>query len=507
MPDGVPSEYASLFATAPENPRVRADDQLRPPLAMQPTTRDPSPDRMAVDGPFTPPPQHLGDPFLRPATALPLRQREAPRRATPYPRHASARPNRGPPIAPVRTPIPQYPHPAEPTYANAPRHGYVQMQDGDLHMERTPQAIPAHPNIQPAVQYAQHPHPTAPGPPAMDLDDAEDDFERTPTPNGGWREIQGKKPGWQLEGLTDAMAMGWKDTGFPRCLVATAGQGACDPDESQRRELQKNTIIKAFGFTPQIYQAQAKTTGGKRNGDPPCNLVRASYWPEIEQLLAAKCVSVRGGPTLFFFPVNPPFPSLMAVYSKPEAFGETGPQLTNAIRNRLFKPLYYDRLAALFQRDLELPKTPPTDLTPNDLTGILLNSISTKEITRIWKKREIPLVAIYCDVPTADEDTWYAVRAVFRSARLGTAITGQPVLYAEPLKCGTCRGVDHDTKICYLHSLVNWYGPGAGDRNGEEAEEEEQPTHHHHRDQRGGRGFAGRGRGARSGHGRRGSER
>ncbi|EPT01616.1 hypothetical protein FOMPIDRAFT_1048511 [Fomitopsis schrenkii] len=291
------------------------------------------------------------------------------------------------------------------------------------------------------------------------------------------------------------MATGWKDSGFPRCLVATAGQGACDPGESARRDMQKDTITKLFGFTPRILQAQAVSTSGKRNGNPPCNLVQASDWNEIRRLLLAKCVSVRGGPTLFFFPIDPPFPSLMAIFGKPEAFAESGPALATNIRSRLFKPLYYDRITTIFQRALELPGA-ATDLTPNDLAGIMLNSITTREVVRRWKGTDVPLVVIYCDVPTTNENTWHAIRNIFRGARLGTAVTGHPVLYMDPLKCGVCRGVDHDTLMCILPSLRHWFGPRPnGNSDDDNTVNEEPPASYTLNAQRGQRGLTGRGRG------------
>lgn len=494
MPDYTRSTYPQRApATSAQTPTARFEAQFPYPLSQVPL-RERSPEQMNVDPPVTPPPNHARPP-PRPASAFPFRMNEVPRRATPHPRHASARPNRGPPAA-LRMPTPQYPRPNP--YATAPQYEFPQVLHA-AHMAYAPPAAPVPHAAQAAAQ-----HPAAPAPPAQAPDEAEEGAVTTPTPNGGWKEIQGKKPNWQFEKMHDGMASAWKDSGFPRCLVAMAGQGACDPGEGPRRDIEKETIAKIFGFTPRIIQAQSATTGSRRNDDPPCNLVQADQWEEIHLLLAEKCVSVRDGPTLFFFPIDPPLPSLMAVYSKPEAFAESGPHLAHTIRSRLFRPVNYDRITAVFQRELESPDA-PNDVTPNDLAGILLNSITTKEVTRRWKGTDTPLVVIHCNVPTADEDTWFAIRNIFRTARLGTAITGQPVLYKEPMKCGTCRGVEHDTNMCYLHSLRNWYGPRANGRNDDGDDEIAAPrTRNDQRDQQ---GPTGRGRGGRGGQARRGGRR
>lgn len=445
-----------------------------------------SQDGMDIDAPSTPIQRHI-DPFQRPATTAPLHARETTRQATPLPRYASARPNFRPPTAHIHAPLPQRPSQTNNDNTNGPPRAY----DGTPHMARTPSAAPERP-------YARHPAP--PRSPDPILEEVDDVLVTTPTPQGGWKEIQGKKPLWQFEKLNEHMARAWKDTGIPRCLVATAGEGACDNGELARRNLQKEVIMRKFGFTPRIYQAQAATAGGKRNDDPPCNLVLASYPGEIKQLLDAKCVSVRGGPTLFFFPIDPPFPSLMAIYAKPEAFGTSGNRLATSIRDRLSRPLYYDRITSVFQRELELPNA-PTDLSPNDLAGILLDSITTKEATRTWRKVDTPLVSVYCNVPTTNEDTWYAIRHIFRTARLGTDLSGQPVLYTDPMKCGICRGVEHDTAMCQLPSINKWYGPLNGNKHDDDEVEE---TQQDRTTQRGHRGFAGRGRGGRPGYGHRG---
>lgn len=454
---------------------------------------------MDIDAPSTPaPPNDAFYPVQRPASAAPFLMRGMPRCATPFPRIVPARPMSQHPLPPAFAPIPRYPTPA--IRADTPHQTPMPAYDLAQH------AAYAAPNI---VMPPYHDEPEAPPldaaePPEPAFDNIDDVIDITPEPNGGWREVQGKKPKWQFENLAEKMARAWEKRTFPRCLVSTAGQGACDAEEVERRDLQKETIMKVFGFTPRIFQAQAAVTKNKCNEDPPCNLVQAARWEDIQRLVDAKCLSVRGGVTLFFFPIEPPFPSFMALFSKPEAFAANGRQLIPTIRDRLFRPTYHDRFVEVFQREEQRAETAPT-LSANERAGILIQSVTAKEVVRRWKGKNTPLVAIYCDIPTTDEDTWYEVRTLFRTASLGTDITGNPVLYTEPMKCRICRGTDHDTSMCYLQSLRNWYGQ-RGDSNAadDDADDDNHAYTHPYNEQRGKRGFRGRGRGGPSGRGHRG---
>ena len=477
---------------------------------------------MEVDAPTTPAPR--GNAPRRPASALPFpfqRASELPRRATPFPRTASARPY--PHYAPqmIRAPAPSYPHPSNardqsdvhPPWAN---HGPVAAPP--THARATPYPTIArdtplatwhrHPATPVPVQYGR-PDGIAMPPPEPDMRETqllalEDITEEeangpaiTPTPEGGWPEIQGDRPGWQYANMPGKMESSWRSRTFPHCLVATAGEGACDKGEAKRHTAQEDAILKVFGVKARVIQAHAATPTTRRNGDPTCNMLQVAYPADIQRILNEKCVSVQGGPTLFFFPAKPPPPTFMINVVRPEAFGANERDLNPVVRERMSRTTFRRRLIHIFQR--EMAKKNKTTPTAEERADAAIASVDIKLVTRTWHGEEIPLASIYCSVPSDEDETWFAVRDTFREARLGTDITGHPTPYADPMKCGTCHGVDHDTAMCKYPQLPDWNGPGGSrNRDDDEGDTEGRPQ----RDDRKRRGFRGRGRGAASGTGR-----
>lgn len=326
----------------------------------------------------------------------------------------------------------------------------------------------------------------------------EDTVDITPTPDGGWQMIQGSKPGWQYENLSSEMASAWKTRTFPRCLIMTAGEGATDPGEANHRKLQEETVARHFGFLPRVIQARAEAKSGKRNDFPLCNLLQAPSWNDIRRVLDAQCVSLRGGATVFFFPISTPHPTLMGIFSQPEAFVAQGRHLTPTIRQRLSMQTNRDGLVAAYKHEIRSTNALPA-FTAQELADATIDHVWAVEFVRLWKGEEIPLVALYCEIPSLNTTTWRNVRNAIRAAKLGTAISGHPLLYTEPLKCGVCHTIDHDTNGCYLPTLDEWFGPKRGSR-ADDADEDEGRN-----DNRGKRGFRGAGRGG-AGRGRRGGK-
>lgn len=318
----------------------------------------------------------------------------------------------------------------------------------------------------------------------------EDTVTITPTPNGGWQTIQGNKPEWQYENVDPDMAKAWKKRTFAHCLVAMAGQGATDHGEAERRTIQEKAIGDVFGFKPRVVQVRAAKPASKRNDYPICNMLQAGSWDDIRCVLEAKCISVRGGPTLFFFPREPPLPTLMAIFCKPEAFAAHGRQLIPTIRQRLSMTATRDRLITAYQREQQASNVPPA-FTAAELADDTIRNVTAEEIVRTRRGEKIPLVAIYFTLPTTKAETWSEIRGILRAARLGTAITGHPILYTDPLKCGTCHSVDHDTGMCSFAKLDEWYGPKRGLRNDDADDDDDDNANRE--EQRGKRGFRGRG--------------
>lgn len=415
--------------------------------------------------------------------------------ATPFPRGPSARPLPRPPTAPIFAPNPRH-APQPPTFQAHPT--------GELGATLAGRRRTPGPEIPPLrAGPAQNAREAPPSPEPL-LDDPSEGLviARKPT-DGDWPEIHGAKPDWQYDNIPDFMETSWKKRGFPKCLVATAGRGACDPGEAAHVTAQETTISQVFGVKARVIQAQPAVEKRKRNESPLCNMVQVARQEDIQRMLDAKCISVRGGLTLFFFPTEPDFPTLMVIVSRPKAFGTKGKDLSPVLRDRLSWPIHYNCFRAIFQKELAKVKR---SVTADELTVQMIGTVYVAEKIRHWRGEDIPLAAIYCKVPTTSVETWKAVREVFRKARLGTDITGHPYLYTKPLKCGTCHGVDHDTGMCEFPLCEEWFGPPAGSKNDDD-EDDEDETDQRGRHRRDKRGFRGYGRGGGAGSTRRGGKR
>ena len=214
-----------------------------------------APMQIDVDIPCTPL-QHHRDPH-RPLSALPFPFQCASdliRHATPYPRPTSARPMYRPQPSPIAEPSPRYPtHPIRADTPRAPQTTQTRQvrpapppftlrRDGrgGIGYEAAPEPTghDAPPLLPPAPITPLPNHPNLHAAPQPDLagiakEEEGDDLFVTPEPTGdGWPVVQGDKPDWQYSNMTDAMATSWQGRTFPRCLIAMAGEGACDPGEA-----------------------------------------------------------------------------------------------------------------------------------------------------------------------------------------------------------------------------------------------------------------------------------
>ena len=478
------------------------------------------PMQVDVDIPRTPL-QRQDDPF-HPASAFPYPFRRAsdlPRRATPFPRTASARPYQ-PRRMQVEEPTPRRPSnpillhatdapPYTQVYRNAqtppplaapatphPRLWGTERLATQGQTTHAPTTFP--PNQTTGTIFAQPPpHPTDQEQPMPDLmaiaeEEEEGDLFVTPMPAGGWPDIHGGRPDWQYENMANAMFKLWKARTFPHCLVAMAGEGACDPGEARRRTVQEDAISRVFGIKVEIVQAQAADQKRKRNDAPLCNMVQIIYPADLQRVLDAKCISIRDGPTLFFFPAKPALPTFMLNFERPEAFGTRKRNPTRIVRERMTRNAIRTRFIQIFRREMEIHGD--NDQTAEERADAMIEVTTIKLVTRVYRGEEIPLATVYCAVPTDEEDTWYAIRDAFRTAKLGTDISGHPTPYTKPMKCGICHGVDHDTSMCKFPRAPEWSGPKNDSRSDDDIDEDN-TTSAHGRNGKGKRGFKSRGRG------------
>ena len=336
---------------------------------------------------------------------------------------------------------------------------------------------------------------TAPPPDLADIaEDTEgDDIFVTPPPaETGWPDIQGHRPGWQYENMTNAMTTSWQNRKFPHCLVAMAGEGACDPGEARRRTIQADAILRVFGIKAEIVQAQVNDPKRKRNDAPFFNMVQVAYPADVRRIVDAKCISIRDGPTLFFFPAKPVMPTFMANFERPEAYGARRQNPTRIVRKRMTRNAIRAKFVQIFKREMEITKS--SEPTAEERADSTIQATTIELTTRFHKGDEIPLASVYCTVPLEREDTWLAVRDAFRTSRLGTDISGHPTLYNKPLKCAICHGIDHDTPMCKFPRTPDWCGPKADPRRDDDAEDDDADAAFN-RGGKGKRGFKGRGRG------------
>ena len=188
-------------------------------------------------------------------------------------------------------------------------------------------------------------------------------------------------------------------------------------------------------------QAHAENPRRKRNDAPFCNMVQVAYPADLQRIIDAKCISIRGGPTLFFFPAKPAMPTFMVNFERPEAFGARKQNPTRIVRDRMSRNAIRAKFVQIFKREMEL--TGSDEPSAEERADDAIRATSIELTTRIHRGEETPLASVYCSVPTERHDTWLAIREAFRTSKLGTDISGHPTPYNKPLKCGICHGIDH----------------------------------------------------------------
>ena len=271
-----------------------------------------------------------------------------------------------------------------------------------------------------------------------------------------------------------------------------AGEGACDPGEARRRTIQEETILRVFGVRAEVVQAHAEIPKKKRNDAPICNMAQVAYPADAQRIIDAKCISVRDGPTLFFFSAKPALPTFMAVFERPEAFSARKNNPTHIVRERMTRNTIQAKFIQIFKREMDATGTSEPSAEQHADTTIQATTIEL--VSRVHRGEDTPLAAVYCAVLTEKENTWYAVRDAFRTSRLGTDISGHPSLYTKPLKCGICHGVDHDTSMCKFPKAPEWSGP-KNDQRGDDDMDEDDANATRGRGGKGKRGLRGKGRG------------
>ena len=155
-------------------------------------------------------------------------------------------------------------------------------------------------------------------------------------------------------------------------------------------------------------------------------------------------------------------PTLVAIYSRAEAFDAASDDaITAHIARHLVSTDKFDRCIRFVREDLRRTGKEGA-IAPERL---VLNMVRTLRATTSTRRRgdaSTKLVAVHLEAPISDEDekAWFAFRDLFRTFRFGTGLSGFPVIYEEPLRCGICHGAEHDTGMCALPDMSEWHGPG-----------------------------------------------
>ncbi|EPS94211.1 hypothetical protein FOMPIDRAFT_93939 [Fomitopsis schrenkii] len=468
-PTRLPSGATALLGATPAPaPRQTALHQTRPTRgAPPPLLQQPLPSTWRAP----PPPPPSFHPHLR---AMQTGDRDAPilidfedeDRATrmdvdeqlinhdPYPGQAG-------PFAPTLMPFPPYQH-----NAHRPDTPYAHHHPGAYHAQpqlyhRTGDAVhrtASEAGSSTARSQAMHCLPTT-NPFPVQIHTA----TLTPAP---WPAVHGDHPEWEFDNLEPSMRDYWRqlDPRTPACLVMEAGYGAADEHAEARRNRQIAAFKSAYGCKVRVVQAQPLTRTA-RNGPPLFSLAIADTTRDaagIAAAIASKWTSVRDGSTMYCLPLKTSLPSLVAIYTRVEAFGVTGDDaITRHICRHLESPEKRERILTFIKSDQA--RTKHTGLVNPELTlARLVSSVRAVSSTRTRAGTSTKLIAVHLEAPVAagDGKAWLAFRDLFQALRFGTGLTGFPILYTDPMHCATCHGVDHDTAMCKLPNSAGWYGPG-----------------------------------------------
>lgn len=154
--------------------------------------------------------------------------------------------------------------------------------------------------------------------------------EFTPTPNGGWRPIQGSDPFWKRANQDEAQAEEWRLTEGGSVLVGFFGHGALDPGaHTDRAEAQ--LVIRRFltSKAARVHLPTPKVKQRVSNSSPFLTLVNNITKTDAERLLEQMVLSTRKI-TLLFVRNDLDPPTLLTAFKDVHAFGvETDEQRTS----------------------------------------------------------------------------------------------------------------------------------------------------------------------------------
>ena len=321
----------------------------------------------------------------------------------------------------------------------------------------------------------------------------------TPTPQGGWRVIQGDNPLWKFSNQNAEQVSAWMNDDTPSCLAHIPGLGATDEGRWVRRGHIESVLRKYLGDESiTVTLPTPSNPQPRRNAAPYFYLVRAADHRAIKALTDMIWLSSIEL-TIGFIRLDLDPPTLVAAFQDIHAFVAT----TEAG----IADLVIDALIAMADIIVSIIID---DIANNgrwqafsalEAFDHILHSVRVRIIHRKLRGDVIdPIALIYCQSPTADVGGWEAFCHHIQNYPFGSVHSGHPSQATTSLWCALCHSFDHPTGLCYLPDVPMWHGPTIAEVLAIQANPPPPPTSHPTRPaaRTGGRGARrGRGRGGR----------
>ena len=280
----------------------------------------------------------------------------------------------------------------------------------------------------------------------------------TPTPQGGWRTIQGDNPLWKFGNQNADQVSAWLNDESPSCLAHIPGLGATDEGRWVRRGNIESILRRHFRDdsitvtlpTPAIAQA-------RRNAVPYFYLIRADD-PRITQPLVDMIWMSTTELTIGFVRLDLDPPTLVAVFQDIHAFvATTEVGIADMVIDALIEMA--DIVVSLIIDDIAHDGRWRA-FSALEAFDHIIHSVRVRIIHRCIRGDIIdPVILIYCQSPTADTGGWEAFRHHIQNFPFGSTHSGHPSPCTASLWCTLCHSFDHPTGLCYLPTIPMWHGP------------------------------------------------
>ncbi|EPT02709.1 hypothetical protein FOMPIDRAFT_1047447 [Fomitopsis schrenkii] len=289
-------------------------------------------------------------------------------------------------------------------------------------------------------------------------------YTLTRRPRAGWRDIAHSSFTSRNEGQCPRQAAAWENDPHDIALLRFPGHGAQDPGtEDQIAEAQLvlrnnwGVEVSLLDFIPAI----PATPGELALNEGPYDIAVIGLTSDLIDMLDAEGWISAPSVTFRIEHLRALPPRFQGAFRHPRHFGNVSPEgIAARIRATLRDGGANEAtIRHIISNDIA-DEGRWSHLDEDTVFEYIVSSVRARVIPyQVRGGASEPLVLIYIESPTADEEEWETFRTFVMSRTYGDDLTGHPTPFTGRLWCALCHSHDHPTGLCDLPTVAGWNGP------------------------------------------------